>query len=136
MCAVNDAIRASLSSQITELQNEYNTENAKLEDINNAKTEVNQLIDNAQCAINNLSNCNFGGDEIITCVRTSQKGYFNKIDYYDEYILKCKNAMELINEEKNKLISERNALPINCGACPECCPPVIPEEKGVMRYGK
>ena len=135
MCAVNDAIRARLSSQITTLQKEQDTENAKLEDINNAKSEVNQLIDNAQCAINNLGNCNFGTDEIITSTKISQKGYYNKIDYYDEYISKCKKAIELINEEKNQLISERNALPINCGACSECCPPIESTKKGVNNYG-
>lgn len=123
MCKVNDDKRAECDARISQLKNEYNTELNKLKDIETAKGEVEQLISKAQCAIDNLKDCNFGTDGIDRAVETSQKGYYMKRDYYDEYALKCKNAMTTIDDEITAEVAARDAIPENCGACSECCPP-------------
>jgi len=123
MCAVNDAKRAAYDAIISNLNHEYDTELDKLNDIQKAKGEVEQLISKAQCAIDNLAGCNFGSDGINTAIETSQKGYYMKRDYYDDYTIKCKNAMLVIDREIASNTAARNAIPANCGSCPECCPP-------------
>lgn len=123
MCAVNDRKRSEYDAQIANLNTECEVEESKLLDLDESKGELQQLVDEAQCAINNLGNCDFGGDKIISSVITSQKGYQERIDYYDEYIIKCKEAIEAINEEIDKITKLRDALPTDCGSCSECNPP-------------
>lgn len=122
MCAVNDKIRSDYDAKIVNLNAECKIEESKLLDLGESKGELQQLVDEAQCAINNLENCDFGGDKIISSVITSQKGYQERIDYYDEYIIKCKAAIDTINEEIDTITKLRDALPINCGTCSECNP--------------
>lgn len=123
MCAVNDRKRAEYNELITQLEEECTNEINKLQDIEFAKKEVHELINEAQCAIDNLSECDLGTDGILNAVKISQKGYYNKSDYYDEYMIKCKAAIEAIKLEKANMIRVRDALPKNCGSCSECCPP-------------
>lgn len=125
MCRVNDAIRQEYQTQIENLQNEWNNEDAKLKDLEESKEELGMLVSEAQCAIDNLSNCDFGGTKVLDSVKTSQQGYQDRIDYYDKYIMECKNAMETIEIEKNAAIAAKNALPVNCGYCEECLPPPV-----------
>lgn len=120
MCRTNDKIRQIYSEQIANLKKEYANENSKLEDIERAKKETKQLIDEAQRAINYLGECDLGGDKVIDSVKKSQQGYKERKNYYDEYIIKCKKAIEEINTEKQELIRVRNLLPTNCGFCSEC----------------
>lgn len=123
MCRVNDAKRAACDREISALKNEQSIEYSKLKDIGNAKAEVEQLINKAQCAIDNLADCNFGTREIDHAVETSKEGYLLKKDYYEEYALKCQQAINTIETEINNKVAERNAIPQNCGSCKECCPP-------------
>ena len=120
MCSVNDKIRRDYDNKIVDLKKEYENENNKLLDLEQAKDELQQLVDAAQCAINNLSECDFGGDKILSSVTTSQQGYQERMDYYDEYMIKCRNAMDEISDEIEKVTSLRNNLSINCGSCSEC----------------
>lgn len=123
MCAVNDKKREEYNVLIDKLEKEYTNEINKMHDIGTAKSEVHEIISEAQCAIDNLSECKLGTDEILNSVKISQKGYYNKSDYYDEYMMKCKNAIETIKLEKEDMIRKRDAIPENCGECIECCPP-------------
>lgn len=123
MCAVNDAIRAQYDAVISALKAEYDTELTKLNDIKSAKAEVEQLISKAQCALDNLADCNFGSDGINQAVQTSQNGYRTRGDYYDDYALMCENAMATIDGEIASNTAARAAVPANCGSCSECCPP-------------
>lgn len=123
MCAVNDRKRSEYNVQIANLNAECEVEDSKLLDLEESKGELQQLVNEAQCAINNLGNCDFGGDKIISSVITSQKGYQERIDYYDEYIIKCRIAIDSINEEIDRIIQIRDELPTNCGSCSECSPP-------------
>lgn len=124
MCAVNDSIRAGYRAEKANLESELEVEVEKKEHLEQKKEEVQQLIDEAQCAIDNLGNCNFGGDRIISSVRTSQTGYKERMDYYDEFILKCQAAIEEIETDIANKQAQINNLPVNCGSCLECCPPV------------
>lgn len=120
MCAVNDAKRNEYNERIANLNKELENESKILNDLNQAKEEIQQLIDKAQYAIGNLDNCDFGGDRIIVSVITSRDGYQARSNYYDEYIIKCKNAIIEINDELEEVSRMKNSLPINCGFCSTC----------------
>lgn len=123
MCSVNDAKRQQYQTQIDNLQREWDNEDAILKDLQESKEELDLLVSEADCAIDNLSNCDFGGTKILDSVRTSQKGYQDRIKYYEEYILKCQEAKTAIDKEKTAAINAMNALPLDCGVCYECNPP-------------
>lgn len=125
MCAVNDAKRMEYDTKINELKIELNNEKNKLDDLRQAKYEIQQIIDSAQCAIDNLENCDFGGDKILSSIITSQRGYEERQDYYDEYYKLCSDAIEVITEELDQTIAIRDSIPINCGSCEECNPPTL-----------
>lgn len=120
MCSINDQIRRDCDIKIENLREELKNEERKLYDIQKAKGELQQIIDEAQCAINNLGDCNFGGDTIISSVITSQQGYLDRVDYYDEYVIKIEKAKKEIKLEIEEKTRFRNQLPINCGICNEC----------------
>jgi len=124
MCRVNDQKRNEYTNQINNLTIEYEAEEAKLIDLKKAKNEVQQLVEEAQCVINNIGDCDLGGDAIMSSITTSQRGYLDRIDYYDEYTIKCKNTQESISEEINVLTRLASELPANCGSCEECNPPI------------
>ena len=108
MCLKNDIIRRDLNEKLEELEIELLDESILKTDIETAKLEIQEIIDTAQCAIDNLSKCDFGGDKIISSVKTSQEGYQNITKYYEEEIRLLKQ--NIIN------------LPTNCGVCQECNP--------------
>ena len=120
MCRNNDIKREKYNTDISKLREEYLEEYYKIAEIKIAKEEVNILVNKAQCAINNLSDCDFGSNDIISSAQISQKGYYKKLDYYDEYESKCETAMKEIDIEFEKLVNLRNSLPKNCGYCSEC----------------
>lgn len=122
MCAVNDAKRAEYDTKIKSLKAEYDNEKNKLDALKKATGELKQLVDAAQCTIDNISECNFGGDKILSSVTTSQQGYNARVDYYEEYTVKCKTAMEAIEKEIEQTTALRNAVPKDCGICDECKP--------------
>ena len=131
MCAVNDAKRQQYEQQIQQLKSELDNEENKRNDLDRAKSEVQQLVDKSQCVIDNISQCDFGGDKILSSIKTSQQGYNERIDFYDDYLIKCKNAINQITKEISETTELKNSLPKNCGACSECCPPVKIVERGV-----
>ena len=133
MCAVNDAIRKQYDEKIRQLNLELDNEENKRNDLDRAKGEVQQLVDKSQCVIDNISQCDFGGDKILSSIKTSQQGYNERIDFYDDYLIKCKNAIDQITKEINETTELRNSLPKNCGVCSECCPPVKENTKGVRK---
>ena len=122
MCFKNDMIRRDLYKKIIELETELSNEGILETDIKMAKLEIQEIIDTAQCAIDNLSKCDYGGDKIISSVKTSQEGYQNIKKYCEEYHLLCRSAKEEIKEEIILLRQNANDLPINCGLCQECNP--------------
>ena len=122
MCFKNDIIRENLHSQLVSLYEEEIYEGSFFFEIKQTKAEIEEIINLAQNAINNLSNCDFGGDKIISAVRKSQEGYKNKLDYYEEYLTLCRNAREEILEEKELIEQQIRNLPKNCGVCQECNP--------------
>lgn len=123
MCAVNDAKRAEYNAKITSLEAEKTNEENKLKDIERAKGELVQLVDKADCAINNIAECDFGGNNILNSVTLSKNGYNDRINYYDEYALKVTEAVNTIENEIAANVAARDALPENCGSCSECRPP-------------
>ena len=125
MCKVNDLKRQEYQTKIDNLQKEWDNEKAKFDDLEESKEELGMLVNEAQCAIDNLSNCDFGGTKVLDSVITSQQGYRERIDYYDKYIIECKNVMETIEKERDRAIADKNALPLNCGFCEECLPPPV-----------
>lgn len=132
MCAVNDAKRSEYDAQIANLSAEYENEEKKKEAIIIARGEIQSAIKLSQCVIDNMSECDFGGDKILSSIETSQQGYKDKEDYYDEYLIKCENAMNQILSEKNELVSLRNSLPKDCGSCSECNPPTVRYEQRLL----
>lgn len=122
MCLKNDIIRRDLNEKLEELEIELLDESILKTDIETAKLEIQEIIDTAQCAIDNLSKCDFGGDKIISSVKTSQEGYQNITKYYEEYHLLCRSATEEIEEEIRLLKQNIINLPTNCGVCQECNP--------------
>lgn len=123
MCSVNDAKRKACDDAIANYRNELTNETTKLENLEKARGETQELVNEAQCAVDNLKNCSFGGTKILDSVKLSQQGYQERIDYYDQYIINCKNAINDIKLDIRNKIFERNNIPINCGACFECVPP-------------
>jgi len=136
MCAVNDAKRKEYDNQIRILDEEYDNEKEKLDDIERARGEVQSAIELAQCVVDNISLCDFGGDKILSSIETSQQGYKDKEDYYDEYVIKCNEAISEIMSEINDLKALKSALPVNCGSCNECNPPVASVPKNKLKMGK
>ena len=120
MCRVNDAKRREYSIQLTNLNQEYDIETNKMIDLVDSREELQILVNKAQRAIDNLENCDFGGDRIISAVKLSQRGYKERVDYYRDYMMKCKEAMESIYEDIDRVTKLKNRLPINCGHCAEC----------------
>lgn len=120
MCAVNDEKRKRYDDKINNLKEEYIDEENKLNDLKKATEELHQLVDAAQCTIDNISDCNFGGNKILSSITISQKGYMGREDYYADYMKKCKKAMSDIKDEIRKNTKLRNALSVDCGVCDEC----------------
>jgi len=122
MCWVNDKKRSDYDEQIGVLNDEYKNEEEKLADIKKAKGEIQQAVNMCDCVKDNMAKCDFGGDKILSSITTSQLGYKNKENFYDEYKLKCEEAMEQIEAEKLEIKALRDSLPKNCGDCDECNP--------------
>lgn len=122
MC-VNEGPREACRQKIEQLTAERLNEIEKRKDLVRAKGEIQQLLDEAKCAIDNLSNCDFGGTKILDSVTTSQQGYQERMDYYDKYIIECDRALECILFEEKEAIAEMATYPVPCGSCYECCPP-------------
>ena len=122
MCTVNDNIRKEYTNKIEKLNIELESEIKKRSDINKAYIETQQLINNAQCVIDNISECNFSGDVILSSIKTSNQGYNERIDFYSKYYIECHKAVEQINKEINETTVFRDTLPENCGVCDDCIP--------------
>ena len=123
MCAVNDAKRSEYNAQIANLNAELKNENQKKNAIIIARGEIQSAINLSQCAIDNISECDFGGDKILSSIKTSQQGYKDKEDYYDKYLIDCEKAINQILSEISQLTILRDSLPKDCGVCSECNPP-------------
>lgn len=120
MCIVNDTKRREYASTIERLKLEYERECFKSEDICRAKSELQEIIDIAQCAIRNLKQCDFGGTKVLSSVTTSQKGYQDRMKFYIDYLSKCEHAKEEITSEIENFNRLINSLPQNCGYCAQC----------------
>ena len=124
MCSYNDNIRREFEDQINQLTVDYNWFEEKRNDIRRAIFELQNMVEYSSCTINNISECNFGGDKIISAIQTSQLGYTNRKQYYEEYLKYCMEIMEDIREKKTNLSIKKAVLPKNCGNCSECVQPV------------
>lgn len=122
MC-VNAGPRQDCLNKINSLNLELVNENKMLENLNKAKGELQNLVNEAQCAIDNLGNCDFGGTKILDSVTTSQQGYQDRMNYYDDYIIKCSAAIKGIEQDLTAAHNLLASLPVPCGVCIECCPP-------------
>lgn len=120
MCKVNDEKIAGYDIDINNLILDFEDEKAKLKDLVESKEELKKLVEESQHSIDYLENCNFGGDKIISSIKTSQKGYIERMAYYDEYIIKCEAAIREIDNDINEKTMLRNSLFRNCGYCDEC----------------
>lgn len=125
MCARNDAIRKKYNEKYQILQAEHNNESDKFCDVERAKRDLQKLIDHAQGVIDQISKCNFGGDKVLSSIKTSQQGYQERMDYYNNYLEKIKEAMTKIGNEKNEAYRSMISVPRNCGVCSECNPPNV-----------
>jgi len=129
MC-VNEGPRADCKERITNLGIELENEQKKRKDIVRARDEINQLLDEADCAINNLGNCDFGGTRILDSVEKSRQGYRDRKNYYEDYIVNCNNAIENILHERTQALAELANYPVPCGVCYECAPPLEDIQSG------
>lgn len=124
MCSVNDAKRKGWQGRITELNNEKNQYVEKQKTIDNCCTTLNCLAEKSASLGEVCSHIDTGGiiDGGKGAVYSS--GFTSLSSDLASEKAAYQNAINVIDMNIRVVQTLIDNLPVNCGSCSECCPPV------------
>jgi chromosome segregation ATPase len=126
MCSVNDQKRTNVQNEIIALEAEQTANQALIDDATDRLAENNAAVTEANCAVGELEHMNLGSDSIMNSVNNCLTDLNYRIETLDTILREAEAVKTKIAGDITAKQAEYDAIPENCGTCPECDPPDPP----------